>query len=170
MFNLQQFLKTHAVTITNLETLLKNGVKTVKLYDEECNCFGENTVDIQQALDEIEQNDDGFMCINNERHYWHEESVHVGSTGYNVFFTAEEALAFCLNYTYDWADGDITQIVTKHKVLNSSYISDEVELKRLQNSVITFTDWNDDITTCTQRDRLVDIVYNNKDDIQKIYY
>ena len=161
MFNLQNFLNTHEVTVTNLKTLLKNGVKTVKLYDEECDCFEEQTVDIQNLLDNIE-----------DSIYWVDvdDCLYVSSTSYRVFFTAEKALVFCLNYTADWSEGDITQIVTKKGILNSSYVSDELELNRLHNTVIEFIDWNDDKTTCTQRDRLVDIVYNNKDDIQKIYY
>ena len=165
MFNLQNFLNTHAVTVTNLQTLLKNGVKTVKLYDEECDCFDEQTVNIKQLINSL-QND-----IEDTR-YWVDvdDCLYVSSSSYNVFFTAEKALAFCLNYTADWSEGDITQIVTKKGILNSSYVSDELELNRLHNTVIEFIDWNDDKTTCTQRDRLVDIVYNNKDDIQKIYY
>ena len=161
MFNLQQFLNNSKVTVTNLQTLLTNGVKTVKLFDEECDCFEEQTVDIQNLLDNIE-----------DSKYWVDvdDCLYVGSSSYNVFFTAEQALILCLNYTADWSEGDVDNIVTKQGILNSSYVSDKVELERLHNTVIEYVDWNDDITTCTKRDRLVDIVYNNKDDIQKIYY
>ena len=65
MFNLQNFLNTHEVTVTNLKTLLKNGVKTVKLYDEECDCFEEQTVDIQNLLDNIE---DSIYVDKNKTH------------------------------------------------------------------------------------------------------
>ncbi len=170
MFNLEEFLNTAECTIDNLRVLLENGIKTVKLFDEECDCFGENTIDIEKALAEIDSNDDdGFTCIDGEQHYWHEDEIHVGSNSYNVFFTAEKALVFCLNYTADWSEGEVENIVTKEGVLNSSYISDKEELKRLHNTVIEFTDWNDDVTTCKQRDRLIDIVYNSRDNIEKIY-
>ena len=171
MFNLQQFLNTAECTVDNLKVLLQNGVKTVKLFDEECDCFGENTIDIKKALAEIDSNaDDGFMCINNEQHYWHEDEIYVGSSSYNVYFTAEKALVCCLNYTADWCEGEIENIVTKQGILNSSYVSDKQELERLHNTVIEYVDWNDVKTNTAERDRLIEIVYNNKDDIEYKYY
>ena len=171
MFNLQEFLNTAECTVDNLRVLLQNGIKTVKLFDEECDCFGENTIDIEKALAEIDSDvDDGFMCINNEQHYWHEDDIHVGSSSYNVYFTAEKALLCCLNYTADWCEGEIENIVTKEGVLNSSYVSDKEELKRLHNTVIEYTDWNGVKTNTAERDRLIEIVYNNKDDIEYKYY
>ena len=171
MFNLQEFLNTAECTVDNLRVLLQNGIKTVKLFDEECDCFGENTIDIEKALAEIDSDvDDGFMCINNEQHYWHEDDIHVGSSSYNVYFTAEKALLCCLNYTADWCEGEIENIVTKQGILNSSYVSDKQELERLENTVIEYTDWNGVKTNTAERDRLIEIVYNNKDDIEYKYY
>ena len=148
MFNLQQFLNTAECTVNNLKVLLQNGVKTVKLFDEECNCFGENTIDIKKALAEIDSDvDDGFMCINDEQHYWCEgnDEIQVGSSSYNVFFTAEKALAFCLMYTSDWGDDGDEYVITKKQILDGSYVSDEVELKRLHNTKITYTNWDDEV-------------------------
>ena len=172
MFNLKEFLNTAECTVDNLRVLLQNGIKTVKLFDEECDCFGENTIDIEKALAEIDSNaDDGFMCINNEQHYWFDEcGIQVGSSSYNVYFTAEKALICCLNYTADWCEGEIENIVTKQGILNSSYISDKQEVERLQNTVIEYTDWNDVKTNTAERDRLIEIVYNNADDIKYKYY
>ena len=123
MFNLQQFLNNSKVTVTNLQTLLTNGVKTVKLFDEECDCFEEQTVDIQNLLDNIE-----------DSKYWVDvdDCLYVGSSSYNVFFTAEKALAFCLMYTSDWGDDGDEYVITKKQILDGSYISDKEELKRLQ--------------------------------------
>ena len=172
MFNLQQFLNNNKVTVTNLRTLLNNGVKTVKLFDEECDCFDEKTIDIAYALERIHEDDDGFTSIDGETHYWCDidSSIYVGSSSYNVYFTAEQALILCLNYTADWSEGDVDNIVTKQGILNSSYVSDKQELERLHNTVIEYVDWNDVKTNTAERDRLIEIVYNNKDDIQKIYY
>ena len=172
MFNLKEFLNTAECTVDNLKVLLQNGIKTVKLFDEECDCFGENTIDIEKALAEIDSNDDdGFMCINNEQHYWHDEcGIQVGSSSYNVYFTAEKALICCLNYTADWCEGEIENIVTKQGILNSSYISDKQEVERLQNTVIEYIDCNNVKTNTAERDRLIEIVYNNKDDIEYKYY
>ncbi len=149
MFNLQQFLNNNKVTVTNLRTLLNNGVKTVKLFDEECDCFDEKTIDIAHALERIHEDDDGFTSIDGETHYWCDidDSLYVGSSSYNVYFTAEQALILCLNYTSDWGDDGDEYIVTKKQILDGSYVSDEVELKRLHNTKITYTNWQDEVVS-----------------------
>ena len=101
MFNLQEFLNTAECTIGNLEVLLQNGIKTVKLFDEYDDCFGENTIDIEKALADFEETGE-FTSIDGEQDYWAEEDIKVGNNGYNVFFTAEEAEAWVKDYTADW--------------------------------------------------------------------
>lgn len=113
-----------SVNINTLQNKLDEGLTTISLFDEDEGwCFGESVINIANCIRDIKKQ--GYYESEGNGEQFNaddDEDLTVGSGSYNVFYTKEEAINFCLCYMNE-EDCGFEEVYTEEECLsNSSWI------------------------------------------------
>ena len=113
-------MKYEDVNVKTLQQKLDEGLTTISLFDEDEGwCFGESVINIADCIRDIKKQ--GYYESEGEQFNADgEENLTVGSGSYNVFYTKEEAINFCLCYMNE-EDCGYEEVYTREECLSNSY-------------------------------------------------